>query len=333
MECVDFVITWVDGEDKEWQMEKKRYSCIDVNDDREERYRDWGILKYWFRGVERYAPWVNKIYFITWGHIPKWLNTGNPKLRIICHSDFIPEKYLPTFNSHTIELNFHRIKGLSERFVYFNDDMFIINNVSERDFFRNGIPVDMLALQPVVANKDNNVMPYIYLNNAMVIAKYFDKRENIRKHINKYFHVGYPFMYFFYNMLECLYPRFTGFYTVHGASPLLKKTYLELWYKEGELLDKCCLNKFRSKEDVSQYLLREWQKLMGNFVPVNVKKLSWYFELKEDNEKLYKVLKRHSHKMVCINDANETIDYNDIKRRLIESFETAFPDKCSYELY
>ena len=59
----------------------------------------------------------------------EWLNTKHPKLNIVCHEDFIPQKFLPTFNSHTIEWNFHRIPGLTEQFVYFNDDMFLLKPV------------------------------------------------------------------------------------------------------------------------------------------------------------------------------------------------------------
>ena len=83
----------------------------------------------------------------------------------------------------------------------------------------------MLALQPDVTNVDDTTMPYIYLNNAMLLAKYFDKRQNMKKQPGSYFHIGYPAMYFFYNFLEIMFPRFTGFYTVHGPSPL-KNEYL-----------------------------------------------------------------------------------------------------------
>ena len=142
--ALDFVITWVDGNDKEWQKEKWTYSAkndiISDNDDREERYRDWDNLQYWFRGIEKYAPWVRTIHFVTCGHLPAWLNTNHPKLHIVKHSDYIPKKYLPTFNSHTIEWNFHRIEGLSERFVYFNDDMFLFKPTSPEDFFLGNCP-------------------------------------------------------------------------------------------------------------------------------------------------------------------------------------------------
>ena len=113
MEKIDFVISWVDGNDKEWQKEREKYIVENNNDNSDVRYRNWDNLKYWFRGVEKFAPFVNKIYFITYGHLPEWLNVNNPKLVIVNHKDYIPEKYLPTFNSHTIELILHRIKVLS----------------------------------------------------------------------------------------------------------------------------------------------------------------------------------------------------------------------------
>lgn len=121
---IDFVITWVDGNDPDWKEEKNRFTSTSEDDNRVQRFRDWNNLQYWFRGVEKFAPYVHKIYFITWGHIPAWLNINNKKLIIIKHSDYMPSKYLPSFNSNAIELNMHRIKGLSEKFVYFNDDVF-----------------------------------------------------------------------------------------------------------------------------------------------------------------------------------------------------------------
>ena len=123
---IDFVITWVDGSDKAWLDEKKCYSPKADNDDSEERYRDWELLKYWFRGVEKFAPWVRKIHFITWGHVPQWLNTEHPKLHIVRHEDYIPKEYLPVFNCNVLEIYMHKIEGLSEQFVYFNDDVFLI---------------------------------------------------------------------------------------------------------------------------------------------------------------------------------------------------------------
>ena len=92
---IDFVITWVDDSDPKWRKEFEYYSakesrCINTDTC---RYRDWDTLRYWFRGVEKFAPWVNKIYFVTYGHLPEWLKTDNPKLVIVNHEDFIPAEY------------------------------------------------------------------------------------------------------------------------------------------------------------------------------------------------------------------------------------------------
>ncbi len=61
---IDFVITWVDGQDKSWRRQRDSYSHTEGEDDSEVRYRDWGILRYWFRGVEQFAPWVGTIHFV-----------------------------------------------------------------------------------------------------------------------------------------------------------------------------------------------------------------------------------------------------------------------------
>ena len=333
---IDFVLTWVDGADPEWQQEK--YHCmrtlgmISETDDREERYRDWGILPYWFRSIEKFAPWIRKIHFVTWGHLPEWLNLNHPKLHIVKHTDFIPEKYLPTFNSNVIELNFHRIEGLSEDFVYFNDDVLLLRAVKATDFFVQNKPVDMLALQPDVANAEDTVMPYIYLNNAMVLAKYFDKRENVRKQPLAYFHPGYPLMYLVNNALEMAFPRFTGFYTVHGPAPLMKQTYETLWRLEPELLDHVCSHPFRHKEDINQYVLREYEKLSQNFVPRNVKKFCRYYDLDAENDKLMSTIVGQKCPSVCINDSNHSIPYEQVKKQLDDAFRQILPNKSSFEL-
>ena len=110
-EKIDIVILWVDGEDKEWQKEKEKYMNL-RGDAGKNRFRDCDNLQYLFRGIDKFAPWVNKIFFITWGHLPKWLDVNNEKIRVIKHEDYIPKEYLPTFNSNVIELNLHRIEEL-----------------------------------------------------------------------------------------------------------------------------------------------------------------------------------------------------------------------------
>lgn len=334
---IDFVITWMDGNDENWRREKRQYeqggSTLEGGtDDREERYRDWEQLAYWFRGIEKNAPWVRKIHFVTWGHLPKWLNVNHPKLHIVNHRDFIPEKYLPVFNSNVIEQFMYRIPDLAEHFVYFNDDMFITGRMKPEDFFRDGKPCDMLAFQPVVANPKNPVMSHMLLNNMLVLSKYFNKRENIRKQPGKYFHIGYPLLYFCYNALELAFPLFTGLYSIHGTFQFCKSTFEEVWDKERELLEEVATHRFRSKEDVTPYLFREWQKLSGNFYAKNITRHFRYFNVENENSRILKALKNPRIKVICINDANDKIDFEKAKQELLQGFEEILPEKSSYEI-
>lgn len=340
---IDIVIAWVDGSDPEWKALKDSYdsgfagaatdnTVRTDSDDSDERYRDWDILKYLFRGIENCMPWVRTIHFVSCGQIPVWLNVSHPKLHLVSHTDYIPSQYLPTFNSHTIELNFHRIEGLSEHFIYFNDDMFITSPLDRHDFFIGGKPVDMLALQPVVANPQNEVMSHIYLNNTLAIARHFNKYDNMHQYPHNYFNIHYPMKNYVYNNLERVFPLYTGFYTTHGASPLCISTYKEVWEKEHDLLDATCSHRFRNKEDVSQYLLREWQKQTDQFVSVNIDKLLGYYNISNDSKSIVRAILSRSKKTLCINDSNTPVDFMRIKSELTQAFEQVFPDKSQFEV-
>ncbi len=331
MSAIDFVITWVDGDDPAWQREKARYSPAKDADARPERYRDWGLLPYWFRGVEKFAPWAGKIYFVTWGHLPGWLNTEHPKLRVVNHRDYIPEEYLPTFNSRVIEMHLHRIETLSENFVYFNDDMLLTAPTAPEDYFIDGKPCDLLAFQPVVANPANPSMSHEFLNISLMLSKYFDKRQNVRRHPGNYFHIGYPPLYFFYNLLELAFPLYTGFYTPHGPFPFCKSAFETIWQKEGDYLGEFSAHRFRSNEDVGPYLVREWQKLSGEFHPKNVLRDLRYFNVSDDNQKLCRTIEKQKAKCVCINDANHAIDFAAAKEQIRRSFEKILPEKSAFE--
>ena len=138
---IDFVITWVNMDDPEWKKKFEQYSEKKDNEKNgvtDARFRDYGFLKYWFRGVEKFAPWIRKIHFVTSGELPEWLDVSNPKINIVRHDQFIPDKFLPTFNSVVIERYMHLIPDLTEHFVYFNDDFYIIRHIDPSRFFRNG---------------------------------------------------------------------------------------------------------------------------------------------------------------------------------------------------
>ncbi len=335
---IDIVVTWVDGEDPEWLKEKSKYLPDNAYGDRIERFRDWSLLKYWFRCVEKNAPWVRKIHFVTYGHIPQWLNVSNSRLNIVKHEDFLPKDSIPCFNCSLIERYLHRIPDLAEHFIYFNDDCFLLGYTDKDYFFKKDLPRDMLAFQPVVANPSNPGMTHLVQNNILVLSKHFDKRKNVKDHPAHYFHIGYPAIYFFYNLLELAFPRFTGLYSVHSAAPMLKSTYEEVWKNEGGYLKSLNGNRFRDDTDVNQYLFREWGKLSGKFAPSNITRHVMYTELSDDNESILKVISRGKKgilkpavKCLCINDTGLVKDVEKVRNEMIDAFDKAFANKCSFE--
>lgn len=327
---IDFIIAWVDGNDEKWQLEKEKYVNIS-GDKTTNRYREWGTLKYWFRGVEQFAPWVHKIHFVTWGHLPEWLNTEHPKLNIVNHKDYIPKKYLPTFNSHTIELNFHRIKNLAENFVYFNDDMYIINPVNPEDFFVNKLPCDIAALYPAYVNGESTMFDHILLNDSEFFARHFDIKNVMKQNRSIWFSPKYK-----KNLLKTIcmlpFPNFTGILLTHQPASLKKQTFLDVWETEEILLDKTCKNKFRTREDVNQYIFRYWQLGQGNIYPYNIIDRGSYLEIGQYPQDYKKAIVYERKKMLCLNDTDIRVSFETESQNMINAFEMKFPNKSKFEL-
>ncbi len=327
---IDFVIPWVDDTDKEWLAEKNRYSPEYLQDKTitgDCRYRDWDILKYWFRAVEKYAPWVRKIHFVTCGHLPYFLNTSHPKLNIVKHTDYIPQEYLPTFSSHTIELNFHRIKDLSEQFVYFNDDMFVNAPISEEDFFKNGMPRAQFLERSFVPT--DNLWLHVILNNMGIINKHFSKRELVKKHPLKYINPKYGLRNK-YHLFTLFSRKYHEIENQHVASPILKSTMEEVWREEYKTLHETSLDKFRSLRGVNQYIFSGWDIARGNFYPS--RNISMAYQLKENNiSSCAADIRSGKHKLICVNDTQDVTDFETAKKTITEAFEYRYPDKCSFE--
>lgn len=337
---IDFIITWVDGNDPEWQKEKAKYSGQSTGDSRAKRYRDWEFLQYWFRGIELCAPWVNKIHFVTCGHLPSWLNTDHPKLNIVNHKDYIPEKYLPTFSCRPIELNLHRIPGLSENFVYFNDDMFLLQPVTVEDFFKKGQPCDTAILQASYVRgvdvSGNFLKPENYntsnIMNLVPINRNFNKKATIKKNLSKWFAPCYGSA-MGRTLLLMPWGDFTGFKNLHLPYSYKKKTFEEAWEKEEFLLDRACTHKFRDSSDVSSRMMSFWQIAEGEFYPRSPK-AGQYYSISNDeskNERMYEAIRFRKHKMVCINDEYSGSDFEGVKKKILGCFEEAFPEKSGFE--
>lgn len=266
-EQIDIVLPWVDGSDKLWRAEKDKY---DKNHDSSDvRFQSWDNLQYVFRGIEKFMPWFHKIFLVTWGHIPEWLNTSYDKLAVIKHSDYIPDKYLPTFNSNTIEMNYFRINELSENFILFNDDLFPIRPISQSYYFQDGIPCEEAVETHFILKAEKGMdlqMNYACVNNMVLLNRNFDKQEVVKDNYEKWFDPIYgerlaqnQNLSFWHNFESFVYP--------HEAMPMKKSVLKEIWEKEPEALDRASQNRFRAFSDVTQRLVTMWQICSGKFVP------------------------------------------------------------------
>lgn len=132
---IDVVYTWVNGEDDDYIARCKQDARFekDVNP---ERFRDvYDMLKYSIRSLEMYVPWIRNVYLLTQRpQVPDWMDTSNPRLKIVHHDEVFDEKYLPTYSSNVIESYLSRIPGLSDYFLYMNDD-FLFGRQTPKDKF------------------------------------------------------------------------------------------------------------------------------------------------------------------------------------------------------
>lgn len=327
---IDFVITWVDMNDPKWQADFSKYSGRKENTKNgvsEARFRDNGFLRYWFRGVEKFAPWVRRIHFVTSGQKPEWLDESNPKINLVNHKDYIPEEFLPTYNSVVIERYIHRIPGLADHFVYFNDDFYIINTIAPTRFFRNGMPCDIAAF---LYNPSWSQWYKRIKNNLKIINRHFDKREVMRRDRDKWFHKSYGSKAR-WNYLLKPYGKFITLRTPHNAQPYLKSTFEEVWAAAGKELTETSVNRFRALNDLTPELFRTWQICRGNFEPYNTYSDTKMFPLMVRPRQAVRAIYNQSYSLICLNDNVHIRNYDRVMADIRAAFESILPEKSGFE--
>ena len=293
---IDFVISYVNAADPEWQ---KSYSKTkntgetfnDVN-----RWRDFGFLEYNIILLNKYLPWLNKIYIIVsqTSQIPDWIKKY-PNISIILHEDYIPKKALPTFNSCTIESYLFNITELSEYFIYANDDMFCTNPLKPTDFFENG-------------KVKTNIVDLGEINtNHLQICK------------NSFKLILHDFNNDFFNevKLDKKYKRLT-----HIPHPMLKSTGLHVYSIFKKQIDKS-ISKFRTNNCVNQFIFVLYDYIQQNYILYKIP--ATYCEL-DNVEKIQKTFTSDKIKLTCINDTK--IDYIN-QELLIEHIKQIFENKIN----
>lgn len=140
---IDYVLPFVDGSDPEWAAQHKIWAAKygRKEDGGAVRYADFGLLRYVFRAIDRFLPWIHQVHLIVASpsQVPHWIN--QEKVHIVYHADIMPQSILPTYNSSTIEMFLHNIEGLADHFIYANDDMYLLQPMQPEDFFtEDGFP-------------------------------------------------------------------------------------------------------------------------------------------------------------------------------------------------
>lgn len=328
----DIVLLWVDGSDPEWIKERLSYQTgTDVPDEQAaaaaKNFRDWGLLPYWFRGVERFAPWVRTVHFVTWGHLPAFLNPDAPKLHIVNHRDFMPEGSLPTYNSRALELNLHRIPGLSEQFVYTNDDTYFVGPTREREFFSHGLPRDCAVISPVRPERYGTGA--IQINDLEIVSDHLGGFDAVRRHPEKFFSPVYgPDLLRTLTFLPMR--QLLGFYEPHLPVSYRKETYRTLWALEPEVLMETSRSQFKRKNNVNQWLMRYWQLASGGFVPRSPQ-FGKFFDLYESFPQALRAITSGRYRMICLNDRPEITDPGRRSALLQREFSRLLPEKSSFE--
>jgi len=339
---IDFVIPWVDPNDPKWQKDKNNYSKTYIGDKSNKLFNDLDTLKFVLRSIENNCSWYNKIFLITYGHIPNWLNINHPSLVIVTHEElYFNIDHLPTFNSQSIEMNLANLQGLSEQFIYMNDDFIIMNKINKSRFFINSRPVDFLSHgwvkrgnlfqilkgQDVWVNSLNNCLNLInqkFTTNHLLSTSLYHPSYRIQDKISNF-------------LLKHIYKHFLWLEHWHHPQPYLLSNIKKVHSEFTKEMDTSSSNKFRSNNDLLQYIYRYWNLASNNFIPF--KHNDGYVLMIQDlnalEEGLLHIQKNTHLNFVCFNDQLKDLtsehEFNLIKQDLTKYLKKEFNKKSSFE--
>ena len=294
---MDYVLPFVNCEDPVWT-DQYRQTCGKGMD--ESRFRPFGTLKYAFRSVAKNLPFVDRIVLIvsTRSQVPDWINLD--KVKIVTHDEFIPEKFLPTFNSSTIETYMWKIKGLSELFLYGNDDFFVLKPLTEDDFFLESLP----RLDFEISDYKVRNMFRTCCRNGMDMAA--DAAGTARS----------------------------------GSRVLLKPQHCIKGINDRQMKEVGCkiadrigdtVSPLRHWDNITGYVYHYYAYYTGKYATFN--RTYTYIRIDNDYEKVLRLIANPETDMLCINDAGdlESGHYEAACKALTECFERLFPERSIYE--
>lgn len=310
-EPVDVVYTWVDSADPVWQEAYREFkqsipagashpSSRDLA-----RYTSRDELKYSLRSLEMNMPWIRNIYLVTAGQAPDWLNTENSKIKLVSHSEIFdsPLECLPTFNSHAIETQISNIEGLSEYFIYVNDDIFFGRPMSPNVFYTGSGSVKYSLAKAHYAEASN---PRLAVNLAAQLNA---------------------------DLIQDKYGKTTALKFRHVAHPQRKSVHEIIRRSFTEEVDATAKHKFRHVDDISlpSSLAHYVAAAEGVGVPVDIDYS--YVDLGGEHlpMNLFRLVRGRGKQMFCFNEVS-SVSGTEKRGRMAKSvLDTLFPYKSSFE--
>lgn len=291
---MDIVITYVNGLDPEWQQEYARHTNTPIV---EKRFRDWGTLKYLFRGIARNMPFIRKVHLVVSqpSQVPEWLNCD--EVDVVLHKDIIPADLLPTFNCNPIEMHLHNIADLDEEYLYFNDDIFPLKPCKPTDFFRDGRGVLGMSHHLFAFDMFKQIC-----RNSDSVA-----REAL-----------------------CLKPSRLFLRPQHVCTPMLKSEVQEVYSAKKERILQS-MTTTRSAKNLNQYLYLDYMYLKGKIINERLSKKHFSVGV-VSAKKLRQFIESPTHKLTCVNDVQLSEErYTELRQALIDAFERKLPNRSKYE--
>ena len=305
---IDAVIMFVDMSDKEWMNGYNEYikthniPIPEINNV-EDRSRDYGTLRCLLRSLDKYLSWINKVYLVvqSYSQVPYWINKKS--VNIVLHEDFIPRKYLPLYNTFSIQAHLHLIPGLSEKFLCISDDSIFMDYVNTEDFFINDKivqPIRALSIDDICSSSSKH--SHYFKIGASNIAKELCNIENDLYYMDE-----------------------------HGVRAMFKSIMSELY---GLIdIDKH-ISTFRNYNNIfmNTYMTYAWLKRRIIKIPERVA----YIDFKNKDINQFRKWLNHNQfkKQLSINDQdlNSTFDKQLFYKMIEETLQQLFIFKSKYEI-
>lgn len=306
---IDLVYLWVNGNDPQWQAKRQSvtgdigHTSVNCRG----RYMDNGELKYSLRSIGLYAPWVRKIFIVTDNQVPEWLDTAHPKIQIVDHSEILPEESRPCFNSVIIENFLYKIPGLSEYFLYGNDDMLINRPVTPETFFAaDGFPI-------VRMNRRLFRKSYVWFRQKILKKKLSGYNRQIANAAN---------------LVNSKLGIYFGDMTHHNIDSYRKSDYEHVYNMFKNVIKPTLVHHIRDNEDINRHIY--------SYVPLAEKRAHAQYVNKKTSFRLqiheveqYQKLEEYNPIFFCMNDSQFATDED--RRRSSEYLEKRFPNKSEFE--